>query len=67
MPLQMMMVSLLALNVKVLKAERVKLRIAMFSAVLFFILCMHVESMRGDTTPGIVITLGGKDVGGKCV
>ena len=65
--LQMIRVPSLALNVILLEAERVKLRFAVLCAALFFILRMHVESMRRDASLGPVITLGGKDVGGKCV
>lgn len=40
-----------------------ELRFAVFLTPLFFIHCMHIESIHYDTTPGIIITLVGKDVG----
>lgn len=66
-PLQMIIASPLAQNAILLKSDWVELRFAVFLTSLFYIHCMHIESIHYDTTPGIIITLVGKNVGGKCV
>lgn len=66
-PLQMVTAPSLALNATLLKSKWVEVRFAVFLTSLFFIHCMHIESIHCDTTPGIIITLVGKDVGGKCL
>lgn len=63
----MLVASPLSLNAILLKSKWVALKFAVFLTSLFFISCMHTESIHYDTSPGIIITLVGKDVGGKCV
>lgn len=65
--LQLRSTSPIALNAILLKSKQAELRFAVLLTSLFFIRCMHIESIHYDTTPGIIITLVGEDVGGKCV